>query len=648
MAGKIKKLLENELVGGTQSSDVYPVTSVKAVYDEDNERLDNIIRRKSVVNISTNYNSDHVAEELTLEEAINKVPSSDRVPGFNGTFLSKDGWVFYQFSGEDISNWGQSSKWHKYALMSEIDNSININLLQGDSNVYNLSQAIDLVPIYRRSLGLKIRFRFSESSRDILEAVYIAADISDENWKNTSNWSVSTAQSEININYLFNSNQVYTLENAIDLVSHSQRHIGTVVLYRSSSSPLKFTRATYIAFSALDVDWKNTKNWSKIELSYDENINLKELSTGAPTNINLLENSTNQYTLEQAIALVPSTKRILGAKIKFRSSTNPQKWTEATYIAADVSDENWNNVDFWIKNDFSYPININSLLINSESYTLSEAIKLVPKSQRQLGTKIRFRSSTTPQKFTEATYIAADVSEDNWSNKNFWFTYEFGLIPRTRWFALGDSITQGFYSKDGKLIGITTYNYTYYVGIINNYEVTNYGVGGSGYVHNATVDDKLNAKDKVDTIDFSECDLATLAWGVNDWHYNCKIGDISSSTKGDGTMVGNMIYCIEKILTDNPKCKIVVILPQNASAFGGDIESNWGLGTSLETSGTLQNVIDAQISVCEYYGIQYIDQTKSGIVNRFNIKSLLPDGLHPAEDGYINMAKYISKQIQYA
>lgn len=293
-------------------------------------------------------------------------------------------------------------------------------------------------------------------------------------------------------------------------------------------------------------------------------------------------------------------------------------------------------------------ININALHDSTTEYTLEQAIDLVPETQRSLGTKIRFRSSTTTQRFTEATYIAADVSEENWNNKNFWFTYEFGLIPRTRWFALGDSITQGFYSKDRKLIGITTYNYPYYVGIINNYEVTNYGVGGSGYVHNATVDDKLNAKDKVDTIDFSECDLATLAWGINDWHYNCEIGDISSSRKGDGTMVGNMIYCIEKILTDNPKCKIIVILPQNVSAFGGNIESNWGLGTSLETSGTLQNVIDAQISVCEYYGIQYIDQTKSGIVNRFNIKLLLPDGLHPAEDGYINMARYISKQIQYA
>ena len=42
--GKIKKILENELVGGTQTTDVYPVTSVKAVYDDNNKRLDNIIK----------------------------------------------------------------------------------------------------------------------------------------------------------------------------------------------------------------------------------------------------------------------------------------------------------------------------------------------------------------------------------------------------------------------------------------------------------------------------------------------------------------------------------------------------------------------------------------------------------------------------
>lgn len=43
--GKIKKILENELVGGTQNTDVYPVTSTKAVYDENNVRLDTILEQ---------------------------------------------------------------------------------------------------------------------------------------------------------------------------------------------------------------------------------------------------------------------------------------------------------------------------------------------------------------------------------------------------------------------------------------------------------------------------------------------------------------------------------------------------------------------------------------------------------------------------
>lgn len=119
--GKIKKILENELVGGTQTTDVYPVTSVKAVYDENNERLDNIINRRGVVNISTNYNSDHIAEVLTLDQAIAKVPSKDRVLGFQGKFLTSSGWEYYIFTGETISNWSDKSKWSKYYTKEEID-----------------------------------------------------------------------------------------------------------------------------------------------------------------------------------------------------------------------------------------------------------------------------------------------------------------------------------------------------------------------------------------------------------------------------------------------------------------------------------------------------------------------------------------------
>ena len=42
--GKIKKILDRDLVGDSQKTDVYPVTSTRAVYDENNERLDNILK----------------------------------------------------------------------------------------------------------------------------------------------------------------------------------------------------------------------------------------------------------------------------------------------------------------------------------------------------------------------------------------------------------------------------------------------------------------------------------------------------------------------------------------------------------------------------------------------------------------------------
>lgn len=122
--GKIKKILENELVGGTQNTDVYPVTSIKAVYDEKNERLDHILARRGVVNISTNYNDDHIAEVLTLPQAINKVPSSDRVLGFFGTFLTSEGWVLYQFKGDSVANWTDKSLWSAIATVKQLDENL--------------------------------------------------------------------------------------------------------------------------------------------------------------------------------------------------------------------------------------------------------------------------------------------------------------------------------------------------------------------------------------------------------------------------------------------------------------------------------------------------------------------------------------------
>ena len=150
--GKIKKILENELVGGTQTTDVYPVTSVKAVYDENNERLDHILARRGVVNVSTNYNDDHIAEVLTLSQAIAKVPSSDRVLGFTMTFLTSEGWRAYQFIGDSITDWGNSEKWSIYSTGVSIEQNVGKSEVlpisqKGVSNNFNTMSMNDALPL---------------------------------------------------------------------------------------------------------------------------------------------------------------------------------------------------------------------------------------------------------------------------------------------------------------------------------------------------------------------------------------------------------------------------------------------------------------------------------------------------------------------
>lgn len=164
--GKIKKIIENELIGGTQSTDIYPVTSTKAVYDEDNENLDSILKRRGIINVSTNYNSTHTAETLTLEQAIDKVPLRDRVLGFTMTFLSSDGWKTYQFTGTTINNWANINNWTSFvndaqlksnqdSITEKLDTKVNTSAIvqqTGDSMTSVMSQkavtdALKKVPI---------------------------------------------------------------------------------------------------------------------------------------------------------------------------------------------------------------------------------------------------------------------------------------------------------------------------------------------------------------------------------------------------------------------------------------------------------------------------------------------------------------------
>jgi len=62
----------------------------------------------------------------------------------------------------------------------------NLNMEYGDSRNFSLGEAISLIPVTRRSLGMTVRFL--ESSGKYVEYTYVGRNIDSSSWANTANW----------------------------------------------------------------------------------------------------------------------------------------------------------------------------------------------------------------------------------------------------------------------------------------------------------------------------------------------------------------------------------------------------------------------------------------------------------------------------
>ena len=224
-----------------------------------------------------------------------------------------------------------------------------------------------------------------------------------------------------------------------------------------------------------------------------------------------------------------------------------------------------------------------------------------------------------------------------------------------RWCAMGDSITEGYYSyfdgDNNPQYELTTkYNWAKRVSEINKWNLTNLGDGGTGWLD----EDEYGgcAYKRARNTDFSGFNLVTLAFGVNDWKGNQPLGervDVSEITTPT-TVIQAMQITIETIIASNPNCKIIGILPINCSKYGNET-NNWGLGFSSQRNptitNTLEEVVQAMIGIYNYYGIQYIDMAHYSVVNRKNIQAALPDGVHPSLATHELMAHELSKKITF-
>ncbi|MBQ2007172.1 MAG: fimbrillin family protein [Alistipes sp.] len=233
----------------------------------------------------------------------------------------------------------------------------------------------------------------------------------------------------------------------------------------------------------------------------------------------------------------------------------------------------------------------------------------------------------------------------------------------------GDSIMHGAYSyfetdTDGTILrknGFDNNSYHYlripdYFGFCAGSTVTNNAQRGSGWITDTR--GWGNALEMADKTDFSQYDFAAFCFGINDWIQGAEIGSLdepgnTGKSITEGTVVANMMYCIEKVRRENPECIIVVYSPYiswgqysdggdyTSKTFYGDESTNYALGAQNKAGYTLQDLIDVIDEVCRHYDVRHVPLSRSRVCTVDNVKEIMIDGLHPSREYRQQLAEEI-------
>ena len=256
--------------------------------------------------------------------------------------------------------------------------------------------------------------------------------------------------------------------------------------------------------------------------------------------------------------------------------------------------------------------------------------------------------------------------------------------PINKWYVFGDSISAGYFSITDEEAEEKGYTISYrpapstgvtgvgsvwdssldhnYWGYANKWFLKR-NLNGKAYPGQGFLRIAANDKNGIMTVqetDVSDAGLITVAWGFNDWHYNLTRGNhdlidpsVPYPTSGyDTTQITTINqaiwFCLGELIRKAPHAKIVVQTPMNGWLYGGDFDSNWGIGHSLSQSGTLADIHDDIVYWANYYGLQVMDMTyNNSVVNRLNIKEVLLDGSHPSDPAHMQLGRTVGYKLLY-
>lgn len=181
---------------------------------------------------------------------------------------------------------------------------------------------------------------------------------------------------------------------------------------------------------------------------------------------------------------------------------------------------------------------------------------------------------------------------------------------------LGDSITEGWIGP-----GSASPTWCQQIAAKLHCTVNNYGVGGTGICNSATFqpfETRLNAMTE------TTIDALIIFGGFNDYHGQlaASLGTINSTPALGSNFFASFKHLIEAAKTKYPSAAIGIITPMRSRYY----EAN-NKGISLE------DVVNAEIEVAAYYGIQCYDFFHDGGITVLDVNTWTSDGIHPNQNG---------------
>lgn len=149
---------------------------------------------------------------------------------------------------------------------------------------------------------------------------------------------------------------------------------------------------------------------------------------------------------------------------------------------------------------------------------------------------------------------------------------------------------------------------------------------------------------QIENANITNGDLAIIFAGSNDYKFvSSKIGDNTDESKN--TFKGSLNICIKKLLEKNSNIKILVVSPLfRARLDAGDFRNS---DDTAINQLYLKDYANAMKEICEYNHIPFLDLHSTCMINKYNYRNYLSDGLYPNENGHDMIANKIFSALDY-